>query len=232
MQFLKRWISRPSAKFVDRPSIRGGACIAVAILAPALAWLALASPDAVRESLRPSVVDGDFRLRSNSGEIVDSRAMRGRPYAVFFGFTRCPGVCATTMLEMSSLLREVGREAAELKVFFITLDPERDTAETLANFLSSFGPEIVGLTGTGEEIAGAVKSFRVYYRKALTEHGDYTIDHSTLVYLVDRKGRVVDFLSFDQRHDIALEKLKRLILEDSRAALRSARDRSVEAHAF
>ena len=136
------------------------------------------------------------------------------------------------MLEMSSLLREVGREAADIKVFFITLDPERDTAETLTNFLSSFGPEIVGLTGTGEEVARAVKSFRVYYRKVPTEHGDYTIDHSALVYLVDRKGRVVDFLSFDQRHDIALEKLKGLILENSRAALRSAHDRSVEAHAF
>ena len=158
--------------------------------------------------------------------------MRGHPYAVFFGFTRCPAVCSTTMLEMSSLLRDVGREAADIKAFFVTLDPERDAAETLTNFLSSFGPEIVGLTGTGEEIAGAVKSFRVYYRKVLTEHGDYTIDHSTLVYLVDRKGRVVDFLSFDQRHHIALEKLKGLILEDSRAALRSARDRSVEAHAF
>ncbi len=232
MRFLKRWLSRPSAKFVHRSSNWGGMGIAAAILASALAWLALTYPDAMPGSPPPSVIEGVFRLRSNSGEIIDSRAIRGRPYAVFFGFTQCSAVCSATMLEMSSLLRELGREAADLKVFFITLDPERDTAETLTSFLSSLGPEIVGLTGTGEEIARAVKSFRAYYRKVPTDNGDYMIDHSALVHLVDRKGRVVDFLSFDQRHDIALEKLKRLILEDSRAALRSARDRSIEAHAF
>jgi protein SCO1/2 len=201
--------------------------IAAAILASGIASLALSYPNQPPMSPPPSVIEAVFRLRSNSGEVMDSRALRGHPYAVFFGFTRCPAVCSTTMLGMSSLLREVGREAADLKFYCITLDPERDTAETLTNFLSSFGPEIVGLTGTGEEILRVVKSFHVYYSKVPTEHGDYTIDHSALVYLVDRKGLVVDFLSFDERHDIALKKLKGLLLEDS-----PARDRSVEAHAF
>jgi protein SCO1/2 len=232
MRLIKRRISRPSVKFVPRSSILGGMGIAAAILTTGLASLALSHSGEMPGSSPPSVVEGVFRLRSNSGETIDSLAMRGRPYAVFFGFTQCPAVCSTTMLEMSSLLRDVGREAADLKVFFITLDPERDTAETLTTFLSSFGPAIVGLTGPDEEIARAVKSFRVYYRKVPTEHGDYTIDHSALVYLVDRKGRVVDFLSFDERHDVALEKLKSLLLKDSRAELSSSRDRSVEARAF
>jgi cytochrome oxidase Cu insertion factor (SCO1/SenC/PrrC family) len=180
-------------------------------LASALASVALSNSNDLRA--RPSGFEGVFRLQSNNGEMVDSRAMRGRPYAVFFGFTQCPAVCSTTLLEMVDLLRVLGREAAEFKVFFITLDPERDTAGTLTNFLSSIGPAIVGLTGSSDEIAQAAKSFRVYYRKVATG-GDYMIDHTALVYLVDRQGRVVDVLSFDEREDIALKKLKNLLLEN------------------
>ncbi len=201
------------AKLAKRSSIVGRAGIAAAILASALASVALSH--STDRPARPSGFEGVFRLQSNVGEIVDSRAMRGRPYAVFFGFTRCPAVCSTTLLEMSNLLRELGPEAAEFKVFFITLDPQRDTAETLTNFLSSLGSEIVGLTGSSYEIAQAAKSFRVYYRKVLTDGGDYTIDHTALVYLVDRQGRVADVLSFDEREDIALKKLKSLLLEDA-----------------
>jgi len=217
------------AKLAKRSSIVGRAGIAAAILASALASVAISH--STDRPAQPSGVEGVFRLQSNIGEIVDSRAMRGRPYAVFFGFTRCAAVCSTTLLEMSNLLRELGREADEFKVFFITLDPERDSAETLTNFLSSMAPAIVALTGSSDEVAQAAKSFRVYYRK-LPTGGDYMIDHTALVYLVDRQGRVADVLSFDEREDIALKKLKSLLLEDAPATRLRVRYDASGAQAF
>ena len=212
MRFAIQSIARFLALFANRSSIVGAACITAAIVVFALASLALS-----QSNDRPTpvgLVEGAFRLRSTSGEIVDNRALKGRPYAVFFGFTQCPAVCSTTLLEMISLARELGQRAADFKILFITLDPERDTAETLTTFLSSIGKEITGLTGSSDEIARAAKSFRVYYCEVRFDNGDYTIDHTAMVYLVDRTGRVVDLVSSDERHDIALKKIESLLLDE------------------
>ena len=159
----------------------------------------------------PAPIEGAFRLVSQNGEVVDSRALRRRPYAVFFGFTHCPGACSTMLMQMSELLRELGPAAAGFKVYFISLDPQRDTQAVLTEFVASFGTAVVGLTGSKVEIAGAAKSFHAYYRVVPIEDGDYVIDHSVAVYLVDARGRSVAFIAPDERHDAALKKLRSLV---------------------
>lgn len=159
---------------------------------------------------RPAI-GGPFRLKSHTGEIIDSVALKGRPYAVFFGFAGCPEVCPTTMLDMQRLLDRVGPSAQNFRVYFVSLDPERDTPEMLRDFLASFAPYIVGLTGTPVEIAGMAKSFGAYYRKVPTTGSDYTMDHSAFVYLIDASGNYAESIGYQEPEDRALAKLRSLL---------------------
>lgn len=157
------------------------------------------------------LIGGPFRLKSQTGEIVSSAALEGRPYAIFFGFTRCPEICPTTMMDMQRLLDRLGPEANDFRVYFVSVDPERDTPEVLRSFLSSFDPRIVGLTGTPVEIAGIAKAFGVYYRKTPLSGDDYTMDHSAFVYLMDARGTYADSLGYQENEDRALAKLSALL---------------------
>jgi protein SCO1/2 len=112
-----------------------------------------------------------FRLVSHDGVRVDSGSLPRAPYAVFFGFTSCPAVCSASLMELIAILNEIGRRATEFKVYFVTLDPERDTPAVLGDFASSFGSTIVGLTGSPEEIAAAARSFGVFYRRVPLDGG-------------------------------------------------------------
>ena len=145
------------------------------------------SPSIVAAPAR--IVEPSFRLTSSTGAAVDATTMLRRPYIVFFGFTHCPEVCPTTLMEVTRALDAAGPDAAKVDILFVTLDPERDTPDVLADFVSPYEGRIVTLTGSAQEVARAAQSFRVYYRKAALDGGDYTIDHTTLVYLVDRHGR-------------------------------------------
>jgi protein SCO1 len=156
-------------------------------------------------------IGGPFHLRSQTGEIVDSNALKGRPYAIFFGFTHCPEICPTTMMDMARLLERAGPRAKDFKVYFVSVDPERDTPEVLRSYLSSFEPHMVGLTGTPEEIAQVAKEFRVYYKKVPTTGGDYTMDHTAVVYLMGADGKFANALGFQEPEDRALAKLKSLM---------------------
>lgn len=168
-----------------------------------------------------------FRLTSAKGETVDDRAMLGRPYAIFFGFTRCPEACPTTLLELTTVVKEVGADRSDFEILFVSLDPERDTPDVLSDFVGSFGGRVTGLTGSTDELARAARAFRVYHHKAPLEGGGYTIDHTTLVYLVDRRGQLVDTLSFMEQADIASKRLKAFLIEAAaHGAGRSGRRRS------
>ncbi|KAF2992799.1 hypothetical protein MJC1_00379 [Methylocystis sp. MJC1] len=168
-----------------------------------------------------------FRLTSSTGEAVDDRSMLGRPFALFFGFTRCPEACPTTLLELTSVVKEAGADASDFEILFVSLDVEHDTPELLSDFVGSFGQRVVGLTGSVDDIARAARAFRVYQRKVPLEGGGYTIDHTTLVYLVDRRGRLVDTLSFTEQADIAAKRLKAFLLEEATHGVgRSGRRRS------
>ncbi|TRL25535.1 hypothetical protein FM996_19995 [Methylosinus sporium] len=152
-----------------------------------------------------------FRLTATNGAVVDETTMLGRPYAIFFGFAHCPEVCPSTMLEVARAANEADPSGAGFDILFVTLDPERDTAESLADFVSSFGRRIIALRGAPEEIDRAARAFRVYHRKVPLDGGDYTIDHTTLVYLVDHEGVMSGVASFMDRGGDAAKTLKDFI---------------------
>jgi protein SCO1/2 len=158
---------------------------------------------------------GTFELMDQNGKPFSSSALLGAPYAIFFGFTNCPDVCPTTLLEMSNNLERLGSDGDRLKVVFETIDPERDTPDQLYAYLSSFDRRIIGLSGSEEQIAVAVKGWNAFYNKLPESDGSYTIVHSAYVYLMDRNNRLVDTLGFDETELDQLEKLRKLLSDHS-----------------
>lgn len=140
---------------------------------------------------RQSAVGGPFQLTAMDGRRVTEADFRGKPHLIFFGFTHCPDICPTKLMEMSEVLRAAGDKARDVRALFVTVDPERDTPMVLANYLSSFDSRILGLTGTQGEIDAMVKAHRAYARRVPTSSGDYTMDHTAIVYLMDKRGRFV-----------------------------------------
>ena len=155
-------------------------------------------------------IGGPVRLTAHTGERIDTAAT-GKPFAIFFGFTHCPDVCPTTLSEMTQTLTELGPQANDLRVYFVSVDPERDTKETMASYMGSFDKRMIGLVGTREEIDAVIKAYRVFARKVPTKDGDYTMDHTATTYLVDGKGRLVGTLAYEENAKVRFDKLKRLI---------------------
>lgn len=157
-----------------------------------------------------AAVGGPFKLTSHSGEVFDSGRLAGKPYLVFFGFTHCPDVCPTTLLELADLMKELGPAADRLTVLFITVDPERDTQELMAQYIASFDDGFIGLRGSQDEIDAVVKAFAAFARKVPTEGAQYTMDHTAGVYLMDAKGAFSGMLDMHEPRRTRLEKLRRL----------------------
>jgi protein SCO1/2 len=159
----------------------------------------------------PGSVGPSFELTDHNGRLFSSAALAGQPYAVFFGFTHCPDVCPTTLLEMSNALQRLGADADRLKVVFVTVDPERDTPEQLQQYLDSFDPRIIGLTGSQQQIAAAAKGWNAFHNKIPEGDGSYTVVHSAYVYLMDRNNRLTGTMGFQETEDEQVAKLKALI---------------------
>lgn len=155
-------------------------------------------------------IGGPVRLTAHTGERIDTGAI-GKPFAIFFGFTHCPDVCPTTLAELTQTLTELGPQAKDFHVYFVTVDPERDTQAVMASYMGSFDKRMIGLTGTPAEVDAVVRAYRVFARKAPTKDGDYTMDHTATTYLVDGKGRLVGTLAYEESGKVRLEKIKRLI---------------------
>ncbi|PWB84284.1 MAG: hypothetical protein C3F11_02125 [Methylocystaceae bacterium] len=189
--------------------------VACAVVATLLVYPMLQATSHSRDANVLRKIVPAFRLTSSKGEAVDDRAMLGRPYAIFFGFTKCPEVCPTTLLELTRVVKEMGVDAPGFEILFVTLDAERDTPSALSDFVESFEYRVISLSGTTEEIARAAQAFRVYHRKVPLDGGGYTIDHTTLVYLVDRHGGLADTISFVEQADIASKRLKAFILDET-----------------
>ena len=134
-------------------------------------------------------IGGPFSLVDQNGKRRSEADFRGRYMLVFFGFTNCPDVCPTTLAVLSETFKELGPKADEIVPVFISIDPERDTPEILKSYLSSFGPRFVGLTGTAAEVAKTAEAYRVYYQKVPLDGGGYTMNHSSVIYLMDRDGK-------------------------------------------
>src|SRR5436189_1224836 len=130
-----------------------------------------------------STVGGPFKLVDQNDKPITEQDFKGEPFLVFFGFTHCPDVCPTTLFEVSEIFRALGPDAKNLRAMFVTVDPERDTPAVLKDYLASFAPRIIGVTGDTDAIAAAEKSYRVYAKKVPTDSG-YTMDHTAIVYLM------------------------------------------------
>jgi len=139
----------------------------------------------------PVAIGGPFELTDQSGAAVTEKSLQGRPTLIFFGFTHCPDVCPTSLFEISEVLRAMGSDADRVNAYFISVDPERDNAQAMKDYLSSFDPHLKGLTGDPAAVAKVTSEYRVYAKKVPLKDGDYTMDHTALVYLMDRDGKFV-----------------------------------------
>ncbi|POR50350.1 SCO family protein [Bosea psychrotolerans] len=136
-------------------------------------------------------VGGPFSLTTPDGKTLTDKELRGAPFLVFFGFTHCPDICPTKLFEISETLRAAGPKGEKLRALFISVDPARDTPETLKSYLGSFDPRIIGLTGDQAAIDATVKAYRAYAKKVPLKDGDYTMDHTALVYLMGKDGSFI-----------------------------------------
>lgn len=196
----------------------------VSVVVVAGVSLALVASDAVRDRVVGTGSDGEgiaaiggpFDLVDHQGRRVTHEEFLGRPTVYFFGFTHCPDVCPTTLFEISAWLQQLDDEAEELRIVFVTVDPERDQPEEMARYLQAFDERIVGLTGTPEEVSEMTDNWRVYARKVPLEDSDtedYTVDHTASVYLMDSQGQFFGTIAFGEADDSALAKLRRLARE-------------------
>lgn len=144
---------------------------------------------------------GPFTLTDQEGMKRSDAEFRGKYMLVFFGYTFCPDVCPTTLAVMSAALDKMGPAAERIVPIFISVDPARDTPEVLKAYLSAFGDRIIGLTGTEDEIAAAAKAYRVYVQAHRDQGESYTVDHSGVVYLMDRSGAFLTNYSLDVAPD-------------------------------
>jgi len=151
----------------------------------------------------------DFQLIDHNGKPRTIADFKGKVVAIFFGYTRCPDACPTTMGELALVMKELGKDAERLQVLFITVDPERDTPDVLSRYVPAFHPSFLGLYGDAEATARTAKEFRIVYQKQPLKDGGYSVDHSAGSYLYDTSGRVRLFAKYGQGaqpllHDIRL----------------------------
>ncbi len=187
-------------------NILWGVC---AIAALVVVWFQVIAPQ-MRSDLADTFGHGDYQLVTTDGEPFTEASLEGAPSAVFFGFTHCPDVCPTTLGDILTWQEELGPDSENLNVFFVTVDPERDTREILGDYVS-WVPGVTGVTGSQEEISKAIRAFRVYAKRVPLDNGSYTMDHSAAVLLFDENGEMFEPIGYGEGTDRAVAKLKRLI---------------------
>jgi len=165
----------------------------------------------VRGVTAPAAIGGAFQLTDQAGATVTEKDLQGRPTLIFFGFTHCPDVCPTSLFEISEVLRAMGQDADKVNAWFISVDPERDNAAAMKDYLSSFDPHLKGLTGDPAAVQKVITAYRVYAKKVPLKDGDYTMDHTALIYLMDRDGRFVSPFNLNRKPDEAAADLKRYL---------------------
>lgn len=154
----------------------------------------------------------DFALPDHNGKLRTLADFKGKAVVVFFGYTQCPDVCPTTLAEMASVMQQLGPLAGRVQVLFITIDPERDTAEMLAKYVPSFDPRFLGLVGDKAATEKVAKEFKVFYQKVPgKEPGSYTMDHTAGSYVFDPQGRIRLFIRHGQGAEPIVHDLKLLL---------------------
>ncbi len=167
--------------------------------------------DAESEPVAATVAIGEpFVLVTEEGDPITNEDLLGHPSLMFFGFTYCPDVCPTALAEVSGWLSELGAEARDLQVYFVTVDPERDRPELLATYLDAFDPRIVGITGPVDDVHAMLDGYHVFYQRVETE-GGYLMDHASSFYMLDEDGEFVGTIAFNELRDEALRLIRRLV---------------------
>lgn len=188
---------------------------AVVALVIGIGLLAMLAPDrkpsADDQAAYADLIGGPFALTAPDGSRVTDQTLKGKPFAIFFGFTRCPDVCPTTLSRMAQLRKQLGKDGDRFRIVFVSVDPGYDSPEDIGRYVELFGTPILGLTGTDKEVDAAVKAYRAFYQKVPTTGGDYTIDHTASVYLMDAAGKLQSIIAYDETNPSALAKLKRLV---------------------
>lgn len=154
--------------------------------------------------------EADFRLADHNGKTRTLADFRGKAVALFFGYTHCPDVCPTTLGDLAQAMKILGKDADKVQVLFITVDPERDKPEMMAQYVPAFHPSFLGLSGDEQATAQAAKAFYVAYEKRPTSSG-YNMDHSVGMFLVDPKGKVRLRAPLAQRADLLAEDIRLLL---------------------
>lgn len=158
-----------------------------------------------------AAIGGPFELVDGNGETVTDATFAGKPTVLFFGFTYCPDVCPTTLSELQGWMDALGDDAEKLNYAFVSVDPERDTPEVMRDYVWAFDKRITPLTGSREQVDAMIKAYRVYAKKVPLDDGDYTMDHSAAVYLMNADNKFVGTIAYQEAEDTALPKLRRLI---------------------
>lgn len=197
-----------SSRFLN---IFGGLTVAIVASLALLVMLYGGSPGpSQRDDALP--YGGSFTMVNGHGRTVTERDFKDRPLVVFFGFTHCPDVCPTTLIEVADLMAQLGTDADRMTVLFVTVDPERDTPEVMREYAEAFDKRIVALTGSLEQVTAMAKAWGVYFKKVPTSGGDYTVDHTASVFLMDRKGGLRGTLDLhDRTAGVNLAKLRRFV---------------------
>ena len=195
-------------------SVRIVVWVAVLIVAGILGWLSFGSSRAP-EAAVSGPYGVPFTLVAQSGQPISDQAFRGKPSAVFFGYTHCPDVCPTTLFELNDWLQKVDPDGTKLNAYFVTVDPERDTPAIMDQYVSNVSKRITGISGDPSKVMDMVKGFRVYAKKVPVDekqpNGDYTMDHTASVFLLDSAGGFAGTIAYQENPDVAVKKLENLI---------------------
>jgi protein SCO1/2 len=187
---------------------------AVVVMAGVLGWLTYSVTQSDQQ-IAEAPFGVPFQLVDQNGQLITEQAFRGKPTALFFGFTHCPEVCPTTLFELDGWLKQVDPNGTGLQAYFVTVDPERDTPEILGRYISNVTNRVTGIAGDPAKIAEVVKGFRVYAKKIPLDetqpNGDYTMDHTASIFLLDAEGRFKGTIAYGENPDTAIKKLENLM---------------------
>jgi protein SCO1 len=181
-----------------------------ALLAVALVGFAAFMLTNPSERPRAALIGGAFALQDGDGKTVSDQTLKGRPFLVYFGYTHCPDVCPTELARISDILGKMGDKP--IPALFITVDPERDPPKVMQDYVSSFNPAVIGLSGSQQAIEATEKTFRVYAHKGKPRpDGDYSMDHSSIVYLMDKNGAFVEAFNVERSPEDAAKDLEKYL---------------------
>jgi protein SCO1 len=173
-----------------------------------LAALMLVTSASQTANSQAGALGGPFALTSADGRTVTDQTYRGKWVLIYFGYTSCPDACPTALNNMGVALDRLGPQASAVQPVFITVDPKRDTRNTLAEYLKSFDPHIIALTGTDEQITAVAKEYHVYVSAHPEGDGNYTVDHSSFYYMINPEGKFVRVIAGDVSGDELAERLR------------------------